>query len=247
MKIIVTILFCFLFSCTEQQQESENQITENPIQTMEKSASGSNPTNANPKKKLDFLALGDSYTKGEALEVSSSFPAQLSKRLESEFNFDVSTKIIAETGWTTENLIFAIQGEESLKDSYGFVTLLIGVNNQFQGLPFNQYEKEFVELLETAIKFAGAKKENVLVLSIPDYAFTPFGKKNEEITKEIDIYNNFAKKSAEKIGVEFLNITDITRMGIEKPELVAMDDLHISKIGYAMFVTRILSLKFLNS
>ncbi len=192
---------------------------------------------------IQYLALGDSYTIGEAVDEGKSFPLQLAAKLNLKPKTVVQTKIIATTGWRTDQLIAAIEKEE-ISEIYDFVTLLIGVNNQFQNTDFGQYEKEFPDLLEKAIELADNNTNKVLVLSIPDYGFTPFGEGKSGISKGIDKYNAFAKKIAIQKEVAFLNITDITRRGLQEPKLVASDNLHVSAIGYAEFVERIIELKF---
>ena len=189
-----------------------------------------------------YLALGDSYTIGESVCNTCRFPIQLENALEQLTNKSVHTDIIATTGWRTDNLIAAIEDQNPDK-TYDFVTLLIGVNNQFQGTPFSIYENEFSQLLTTAINLAQGEKERVVIISTPDYAFTPFGQTTsnpQQISDELDKYNAYAKEIAEKRDVKFLNITDITRRGIAEPNLVASDGLHPSEDAYAEFVDRLL-------
>lgn len=191
-------------------------------------------------KELKYLALGDSYTIGESVCETCRFPEQLKKSLKSlNPNYTFSLKIIAQTGWTTTNLISAINSQD-LAVNYDLVTLLIGVNNQYQNKLFSLYEKEFPELLNKAISLTKGDKSNVIVVSIPDYAFTPFGRGNPTISSEIDSYNAFAKKYCSENNIEFIEITDITRMGLINPNLVASDGLHPSELAYSMFVERIL-------
>lgn len=189
---------------------------------------------------ISYLALGDSYTIGESVSNNKSFPKQLEKRLENDLKIKIQTKIVAQTGWRTDNLLNAIATTD-LDTSYDFVTLLIGVNNQFQGVNFTKYEEEFAELLAIAIEFADNNPSRVVVVSIPDWSFTPFGKnrEGENISSEIDAYNTFARSKAEQSEVKFIEITDITREGLEKPELVAGDGLHPSAEAYKLFVDRI--------
>lgn len=125
-------------------------------------------------------------------------------------------------------------------EDYDLVTLLIGVNNQFQNRPFSFYEQEFPELVDIAIQKAKGDKKNVIVVSIPDYAFTPFGQGNPSISEGIFQYNEFAKNYCLANGITYIFITDITRQGLLRPELVASDGLHPSKLAYAKFVERIL-------
>lgn len=125
------------------------------------------------------------------------------------------------------------------------VTLLIGVNNQFQGKELNDYKVGFQQLLNKAIQLAKGEANRVIVLSIPDYAYTPFGQSTANpqlISDEIDTYNEVAKTITEEAGIEFLNITDITRQGLQDPKLVAQDGLHPSTKAYALFVERMLPL-----
>lgn len=182
-----------------------------------------------------FLALGDSYTIGESVSEDERWPNQLADKLKI-----ARPKIIATTGWRTDQLKSAIEAA-SLKSEYELVSLLIGVNNQYQGKPANQYEIEFEELLKTSITLAKGKAENVFVVSIPDYGFTPFGKsKQETITIQLDQFNAINKKIAAKFKVTYINITDISRQGLDKPDLVAVDGLHPSGKMYSLWVDRIL-------
>ncbi len=190
--------------------------------------------------KYDYLALGDSYTVGQNVDTSESFPKQLEKLLEKNLNAKINTDIVATTGWRTDNLIDGIENS-SLNSLYDFVTLLIGVNNQYQGQPFSQYEEEFPKLLDQAIAFAGNDPSRVIVVSIPDYGYTPFGENNgmQTISKDIDAYNAFAESTASLRNVTYVYITDISRQGLDQPELVADDGLHPSGKAYKMFVDRI--------
>lgn len=192
------------------------------------------------KPKYLYLALGDSYTIGESVKSSSSFPIQLEKSLENDHAIKIKTEILAKTGWRTDNLLNAIK-TTSLSPTYDFVTLLIGVNNQYQGASFTKYKEEFPALLAQAISLAGNNPDRVLVVSIPDWGYTPFGQNRDrqKISTEIERYNTFAETSAEDSDVQFINITDITREGLERPELVANDGLHPSGEAYALFVNRI--------
>jgi acyl-CoA thioesterase I len=189
-------------------------------------------------KEINYLALGDSYTIGQSVCETCRFPEQLKKSL-GNVN---SLKIIAQTGWTTTNLISAIN-TQSLAPNYDLVTLLIGVNNQYQGKPFQLYQFEFPELVNKAIALGKGDKTNLIVVSIPDYAYTPFGKSSSnpsKISTEIDNYNAFAQKYCFDNNIEFINITDITRQGLLNPTLVASDGLHPSEQAYSLFVERIL-------
>lgn len=186
-----------------------------------------------------YLALGDSYTIGESVSENERWPVQLAKSLRSNGKAFSDPTIIATTGWRTDNLKDAID-KAQLKNEYELVSLLIGVNNQYQGKPVEQYEIEFDNLLRTAVQLAKGKKENVFVVSIPDYGYTPFGKpKQTEISKALDHFNEINKRITERAGIQYVNITDISRQGIEQPDLVAADGLHPSGKMYTLWVERI--------
>lgn len=190
---------------------------------------------------VKFLALGDSYTIGESVTTAERWPVQLLDSLSARGLEYADSKIIATTGWRTDNLADAIK-HAKIKTEYTLVSLLIGVNNFYQGKSAEGYEKEFEELLKTAVKFAGGKKSRVFVLSIPDYGYTPFGKKDQlKISEGIDTFNKINETIARKLGVKYYNITDISRRGLAEPDLVAFDGLHPSGKMYAEWIDLILS------
>lgn len=193
-------------------------------------------------KEVKILALGDSYTKGESVSQAKSFPYQLKDELEKDNSYKVSKlKVVAETGWTTANLQSSLT-VNPIKDTFDLVTLLIGVNNQFQKLPISDYETEFMKLLQQAIGYAGNNKNKVIVLSIPDYGATPFGASSAAlIGKDIDLYNSVNKSIAELVGVSYINITTISRKGANDSSLVASDSLHPSAKMYTQWVSAMLS------
>lgn len=237
-KVVYSIfyIFClFFYACGSVSEIDE--IIENNIDVIVKDSINSDGVKHGSFK---MLFLGDSYTIGQSVCEKCSFPAQLVTSLltntknKSTFPF----KIIARTGWTTSNLISAIN-LENLDSDYNFATLLIGVNNQYQKKIFSIYENEFPKLVNTAIKSIGGDSKKLVVLSIPDYAFTPFGNGNSTISEEVKKYNDFAKLYCSQNNITFLNITDITQQGLVNPTLVANDGLHPSKEAYAKFVVRL--------
>lgn len=191
-----------------------------------------------PNKNVSFLALGDSYTIGESVSEQERWPNQLADSLRAHGMKISRPTLVATTGWRTDDLKNAI-AKASLKNEYGLVSLLIGVNNQYQGKPLAQYAVEFEDLLRTAIALAQGKKENVFVVSIPDYGFTPFGKeKQTTITAAIDQFNATNRQIAERLGITYFFITDITRRALTQPDLMAADGLHPSGKMYSLWVER---------
>ena len=195
----------------------------------------------NESSPISFLALGDSYTIGESVDSDQRWPLLLADSLRSR-GFDVEKPdIIAKTGWTTSDLQEAINNENP-HSNYDLVSLLIGVNNQYQGLDFKQFEKEFKNLLNQAISFAGGNPQNVFVVSIPNYGVTPFGqeKNPQKITRELRRYNKTARQIAQKNDVTFVHITPISENAQHNPALIAEDGLHPSGKMYQQWVSKML-------
>lgn len=201
-------------------------------------------TNQEMEEKTDirYLALGDSYTIGESVPEQGRFPLQLSDSLV-ERGYEVEeTKIIARTGWTTDELQAAIDKEALDTAAFNLVTLLIGVNNQYRGYPIEKFETEFERLLQQAIEFAGDDTSRVFVVSIPDYGVTPFAanRNPSKIGREIDQYNSMKERISSAYGVVFVNITPISRAANNDPSLIAGDQLHPSAKMYTLWVGEIL-------
>lgn len=187
-----------------------------------------------------YLALGDSYTIGENVQPHESFPYQVIELLTKEgFNFN-SPDIIAKTGWTTDELQVSIN-KYKLLPSYDFVTLLIGVNNQYQGRRVENYKPEFESLLKQAIRFAGDKAMHVIVLSIPDWGATPFaaGRDKYQIAIEIDAYNAVNKSLAKRYKTQYIEITSGTRNHAGDLSFITTDGLHPSGKEYAGWAVKI--------
>jgi lysophospholipase L1-like esterase len=192
------------------------------------------------KGPYQYLALGDSYTIGQSVSASESFPYQLKAQLYQKGFSVTDPKIIAVTGWTTTDLTNAIN-QARLTTKYDIVTLLIGVNNQFQGMSQSDYRTQFVQLLNTSISFANGNKLHVFVISIPDYSVTPFasGSDKTKIATEIDQFNAINRDESTKAGVNYLNITDISRMAATDPTLITYDGLHPSGKMYGLWMDRL--------
>ena len=180
-----------------------------------------------------YLALGDSYTICEGLEYEQTWPYHLSEFFSSQGEKTLPPKIIATTGWRTDELIDATK--EELKDeTYDIVSLLIGVNNEYQGKPFSKYEKELRELLEIAISRCKTKHHGVFMLSIPDYGVTPFAvvKGKTNAIETLDKYNAFAQELCKEYGIAFFNITELSQ-NLSKDEFyLHTDKLHPNEKQY---------------
>ena len=201
------------------------------------------PRHAAPPVK--FLALGDSYTIGEGVEIAERWPLQLAERLRARGITMAEPQIIARSGWSTDELVAAIDADVEagkLYPPYDLVSLQIGVNNQYRGREAADYAIEFGYLLGRAISFAGGESLQMFVLSIPDWGGTPFaragGRDREHVAREIDKYNAQAAAVCRARGVSFVDITDLSRDPSLAEALVA-DGLHPSGEMYRRWVERV--------
>ena len=225
MRISLFLLFSLLFLFCQNKPEENDPVIIPPETEV-----------------IDILALGDSYTIGQSVPADKNFPNQLADSLRSEGLQVNKPKIIAQTGWRTDNLQSAIaaQSADIGNRVFSLVTLCIGVNNQYQNANFETYKVQFEQLLQTAIARAGGRKDRVVVLSIPDYAYTPFGQGSATVSQEIDQYNAANQTISATYGVSYVNITGISRRGLAEPNLVASDGLHPSDKQYSEWMRLLL-------
>jgi lysophospholipase L1-like esterase len=190
---------------------------------------------------IRFLALGDSYSIGESVEVGDRWPVQLAAALRGQGLAVAEPEIIAQTGWTTDELLAGI-GEQEPNGPFDLVSLLIGVNNQYRGGSLDEYRSEFRSLLQRAIAFAGGEPDRVIVLSIPDWGVTPFAASRDpaRIAAEIDRFNEVKREEAESAGTRYVDVTPISRQAISDRDLVAADGLHPSAKMYEAWVRLVL-------
>ena len=182
------------------------------------------------------LALGDSYTIGEGVADAGRWPVQLVQALRADGLAITDPQVIAQTGWTTDELDAAIDAANLLPE-YDLASLLIGVNNQYRGRSVEEYREQFGGLLERAIGFTQGRRERVLVLSIPDWGVTAFGQQDARgmagIAAEIDTFNAAAQDICRQRGVAFVDITGVSRTLGEQAAMQAADGLHPSALMYA--------------
>ena len=201
--------------------------------------------NAMTPRSFTYLALGDSYTIGQGVEEQDRYPNQLTDSLSKAGLDPEELLIIARTGWTTDELSSGIDNA-TLNPPYDLVTFLIGVNNQYRGRSPENYREEFSGLLIRAIGFAGGDAKKVIVLSIPDWGVTPFaqGRDREQIAREIDAFNAINSDESQKAGVFYIDVTEISRLASNKPELLAPDGLHPSGLMYRLWVDKLFPVAF---
>jgi lysophospholipase L1-like esterase len=187
---------------------------------------------------LRYLALGDSYSIGEGVEPVRRWPVQLATALRREGIDIADPHLIARTGWTTDELAAAMDAQEPLGE-WDFVSLLIGVNNQYRGRSLDGFGQDFRRLLERAVQLARGRPERVMVLAIPDWGITPFaqGRDRSRIAAELDAYNAVKAAICRELGVAFVDIAALSRARGAEPAMLAADGLHPSGALYALWST----------
>lgn len=216
------MLFSYLFlSC------SKTEIPKTLFQNLEKT----------------YLALGDSYTFGEAVSKEESFPFQLVDKLNRAGIKTLEPDVVAATGWTSKNLIDALK-DAKLKPKYSIVTLLIGSNNQYLNYSKETFRKELVELINTAVTHSVGGRSTVYIFSLPDWGVTPFGqlKNPSAVTISIDAYNKIIEEEAFNARIHFIDITAESRAAAIHQSLTSPDDLHPSGKMYSIWVDKLFPL-----
>ncbi|MBT7740145.1 MAG: SGNH/GDSL hydrolase family protein [Cryomorphaceae bacterium] len=188
---------------------------------------------------LSLLALGDSYTIGEGVNEEERWPNQFVQvAYENGIDF-LTPRIIAMTGWKTYDLINGIESS-NFEKKYDYVSLLIGVNNQFNSRSINEFEDDLDKLL---IKINNLKKKDgsVLIISIPDWGSSPYGENMDrnQISTEINTFNNSLKSFANINGLKYVDVTEISRRAINEPNLITSDNLHPSGLMYLEWAKKI--------
>ena len=225
--LFLIALIAVLNSCKTPDDTTQNPLSNDSI---------TGPLNGSSWR---YLALGDSYTIGESVTPALRWPNQLLEELQANMITEAfeEVTIVATTGWTTSNLSLALANSGHEEESWDIVSLLIGVNNQFQGASLEEYAVEYENLLQRAIAAANDREDRVFVVSIPDYGYTPFGSSNQaQISSELESFNATCKAITDSYGVAHFNITDISQQWPETEGLVAGDGLHPSGLQYEMWV-----------
>jgi len=244
-KLSQLVVFLLLTACTKSiiptpDPTPVSSSTPNPKATSNVPATSMPTLESIDMKEIRYLALGDSYTIGEKVAERDRWPVQLVNLLENE-GIQTDLMIIARTGWTVDELWEGIQTNPP-KGTYDMVSLLIGVNDQYRGYPSDGYREDFRFMLGKAIEYAGGDPKRVIVLSIPDWGFTPFAanQDTEPISLEIDEFNNINLEETEAAGAYYVDVTIISRMAMDDFDLIAGDRLHPSGKMYAMWAEKTL-------
>lgn len=183
-----------------------------------------------------LLALGDSYTIGTGVAITETFSYQLAQRWRDQGMTVAVPMILARNGYTTQQLIDAWT-QTVFRPPYDAVTVLIGVNNQYQGRDTQEYRIQLQWILQRAIEQSGNRPERVVVMSIPDYSVTPFVSLSDKprVAQEINRWNALKRTVAAERGLRFLDITTYSRTAASDRSLLAFDSLHFSAKAYAVW------------
>jgi len=194
----------------------------------------------NPRESpYSFIALGDSYTIGEGVNEDERWPNQfVDVAYENGVDFD-QPMIIAETGWKTYDLLNAIN-QTNFTKKYDYISLLIGVNNQFNSRPIDEFEEDLNKLMDE-MKRIKKNDGSIIIISIPDWGYTPFGESSDmsDISEQINLFNSSLRKFATTNGLKYVDVTEISRRGINEPDLITNDNLHPSGIMYLEWAKKI--------
>jgi lysophospholipase L1-like esterase len=226
--VLQSFLFGVIMCCVKPESHYPLSDTSNTINSDNYFAMN------NTAKSFSWLALGDSYTIGESVNEDQRYTTQTVALLKNE---NISIQIpqyIATTGWTTLNLLDAIAAKDP-QGPFDIVTLLIGVNDQYQHFDTGGYRKNFTACLKKAIALSGNKTDHVFVISIPDYSATPFAASSDtaEIRKELDEFNAINHAITLSFDISYTDITPLTREAKYDASLLASDGLHPSGKEYA--------------
>ena len=235
MSVIIALLVFISMACSKNKGINENDgvnrvdTTINPVDTTKKDT-------VNPKHPVNrrYLALGDSYTIGEAVAESERYPVQLKDSL-AKYGINIyDLRVTARTGWTTGELLNALDVNSPV-GNYDLVTLLIGVNNQYRGLSMQQYSNEFTTLLNRSVQYAGFNKSRVIVISIPDYSVAPFSYSSDtvRIRTQLQAFNKVNKDITTANGIKYIDVFPSSQEARYNKALVARDSLHFSGVEYA--------------
>lgn len=181
-----------------------------------------------------WLALGDSYTIGEGVKPEERWPTLLT-RLYTFF----PPEYLAKTGWTTQDLLATIAASQ-FAAQYDWVSVQIGVNDQYDGVGISTYREGLANILDFALSKV-ADPQRILVLSIPDYSVTPFAQTRAltRAAEEVSLFNTIGQEIAHAKHTTYCNITPLSQKAATDLTLLAEDGLHPSGKMYRMWVEKL--------
>ncbi len=234
----IFFLFTVMNGCTSNTNYNDEDLNIDRDDFSDTLILEDNP-NSQRESPYSFIALGDSYTIGEGVNEDERWPNQfVDVAYENGVDFD-QPMIIAETGWKTYDLLNAIN-QTNFTKKYDYISLLIGVNNQFNSRPVDEFEEDLNKLMDE-MKRIKKNDGSIIIISIPDWGYTPFGESSDmsDISEQINLFNSSLRKFASTNGLKYVDITEISRRGINEPDLITNDNLHPSGIMYLEWAKKI--------
>ena len=111
------------------------------------------------------------------------------------------------------------------------------------GRDLDNYRTEFRALLQRAIALAGGRAAHVVVVSIPDWGATGFGRSSgrdtAQIAREIDMFNAANRAIAADLHAQYADVTLVSRDGGNREDQLVGDGLHPSAAMYARWLAQI--------
>ena len=234
----IFFLLIFINGCTSNTNYNDDDLNID-IDDFSDSLIVEDNLNTQSESPYSFIALGDSYTIGEGVNEDERWPNQfVDVAYENGVDFD-QPMIIAETGWKTYDLLNAIN-QTNFTKKYDYISLLIGVNNQFNSRPIDEFEEDLNKLMDE-MKRIKKNDGNIIIISIPDWGYTPFGESNDmsDISEKINLFNSSLRKFASTNDLKYVDVTEISRRAINEPDLITNDNLHPSGIMYLEWAKKI--------
>lgn len=193
-------------------------------------------------KNINFIALGDSYTIGEGISLTDNWPNQLTFELRTNHEYEINTDIVAETGYRVIDLTSALKNT-NFDHPYSLVSIMIGVNDQFIGIPIERFRSDLVTLVQFIKAEPSFTNSKIFFVSIPDWGYTPFGTNYDlnAVSESIDDYNAVIRSISTQFNIEYIDITRISRRSKNDWSLVISDGLHPNEEMYSSWVELILA------
>lgn len=144
--------------------------------------------------------------------------------------------MIAQTGWTTDELASAVRGAPP-RGSWDVVFLQIGVNDQYRDRSESEFTASLTDLMDL-VEDVAADAE-VIMVGIPDWSPTPFAagddRPAEAIRSKIARFNAIESDLAEKRGWSWV---DIFHVSLTPP--LADDELHPGRHTHKIWADAVL-------
>ncbi|MCA9390335.1 hypothetical protein KC571_02920, partial [candidate division WWE3 bacterium] len=195
----------------------------------------------NKKHTFNYVALGDSYTVGEAVHPLDSWPAQLTQSLLDD-DFDINLiATIAQSGWTTLDLVEQGLPQFEKLEHIDLVTIQIGTNDWVKQVNASIYRQRLGQIMDTVLESV-PEAASVIVLTLPDFSASPNGylyAHGRDIPSGIQSFNQIIQEEAGQRGISIVDVFTLSQGMHENPQLVAADSLHPSAEEYALWVEKI--------